>query len=76
MCDCIEEIDKMLSEKNCNSIVEVPMFGPKRAIIRTMVDTPKRGAKPVAVFATFCPFCGEQYSGVENATAPIVRAER
>lgn len=62
MCDCIKTTNEALEEKH-NSILVTNMFGkPERCTIGTAVLRPKRGARPVIMLATFCPFCGEKYA--------------
>lgn len=59
MCNCMATVDIKLAEHN--SKIELPWFGPQLPRIITMkVDQKKRG-KPIGVFATFCPFCGDKY---------------
>jgi hypothetical protein len=68
MCDCIERVNTKLAEHNTiiNSTFWVSA-GPISPFVETRkLDTSKRG-KPKAVFATFCPFCGEEYSNTEEA---------
>lgn len=58
-CDCIKDVDEHLSSHNTK--IELPMFGLQRPFITTRkLDEKKRG-KPMFIFASFCPFCGEKY---------------
>lgn len=60
MCNCMKEIDAKLAPTNTR-IEKVITFSPSglRLRIATEVIEKKRGARPVILFASFCPFCGE-----------------
>ena len=59
-CDCIVTTDKLLAEHNARLVVN--LFGKQRVTVAlTKADEKKRG-KPPLMFATFCPFCGTEYS--------------
>ena len=60
MCNCMNEIDAQLAPTNTR-IEKVITFRPSglRLRIATEVIEKKRGARPVTLFASFCPFCGE-----------------
>lgn len=62
MCDCMAEIDQKLAEKN-TQISKAIVFRPpgERLMITTEIIAKKRGSRPVTLFATYCPFCGEAY---------------
>lgn len=65
MCDCIETVDKKLKEAGHNTTIKLPlMLGGGAA--RPMVVTEKADSdirkKPISVFATFCPFCGDKFN--------------
>ena len=59
MCDCIPRVNELLAEHN--TVLNVPMIGPKVALIETRKLDTKNRVKPSAMFASFCPFCGEKY---------------
>jgi len=58
---CIGAANEALQAKNTrlSMAMEIPS-GQMRLIIATEVLTKKRGAKPVKIMATYCPFCGEK----------------
>lgn len=69
MCDCINEVNKKLAEKNLNTVIDVPFLMDddmnvsskrKASIVTAKADKSVR-KKPVSLFAAFCPFCGEEY---------------
>lgn len=68
MCDCIEVVNKKLSEKDMNTQIKVPLLlnsdmssqCSKVQIVTEKADSGVR-KKPVPVFSSFCPFCGEAY---------------
>ena len=68
MCDCIETVNKKLSEKNLNTRIKVPLLlnsnmslqGEKVQIVTEKENSDIR-KKPVPVFSSYCPFCGEAY---------------
>jgi len=68
MCNCIETVNEKLSEKNINTRIKVPFLlnddmslaGSKVQIVTEKENSDVR-KKPVPVFSSFCPFCGEAY---------------
>lgn len=63
MCDCIDKVNAKLATRNTR-LVEAIVFGNRKAptiMLQTEVVEKKRGAKPVSMFLTHCPFCGEEY---------------
>lgn len=81
MCDCIERINRNLSElgatrlhvpirvvwehKTADGSVVPTTFHADRVGVATDFDSKlkKRGEKAIEVVASFCPFCGEKYTG-------------
>lgn len=67
MCNCIETVDAALKERNTRVQTylifkpEMPVF----PVIGTQQIEKGRGkAKAVAMFPTYCPFCGDRYEQV------------
>jgi predicted Zn-ribbon and HTH transcriptional regulator len=69
-CTCIETVNEKLKERNTR--LEIPIMlrfkgEPRqddRVIIRTeQVETGRGKAKAVAMFPTYCPFCGVVHDG-------------
>jgi len=71
MCDCIEMTNKDLKENHpeFNTRVHVPIVfnfkdgvckESKAMIVTEKLDDKKR-IKPIKLFASYCPFCGEKY---------------
>lgn len=63
MCNCIQEVDQKLAERNTRltqALVSGNWTTPT-IMLQTEVIEKKRGAKPVGVFLSYCPFCGEKY---------------
>lgn len=62
-CECIEVVNKELAEHNTQILL--PMFTVGDNVRRPFVETAKlddkKRGKPLAMFATFCPFCGMRY---------------
>lgn len=68
MCNCIDMSVKALEEKKINTSLVIPITfrtDGKVSADRLTVGTEKRDfskrEKPVTIFASFCPFCGEKY---------------
>lgn len=61
-CDCIKTVDAKLKAHNTRLSLAL-CFNParERLMIATEVVEKKRGARPVAMFPSFCPFCGLKY---------------
>lgn len=68
MCDCVSKINAMLLEKGHNTRIKTPLTlnpdlsnaGQKLEIVTEKADRNIR-KKPVAMFSSFCPFCGEKH---------------
>lgn len=69
MCNCIEAVNGKLSEKNLNTKIKVPLLlnedmsaqGSKVQIVTEKENSDVR-KKPISVFSSYCPFCGEAYT--------------
>jgi len=68
MCDCVETVNEKLKEKKLNTKIKVPLLldsGMNCTGVKVQIVTEKENSdvrkKPVAVFSSFCPFCGEAY---------------
>ena len=63
MCDCIKNVSEKLKEHN--TALKLPLLldgGPDRVLIETQKADSKNRKKPMNLFASFCPFCGEKYT--------------
>lgn len=62
MCDCITSVNAQLAPHNTKIVVPMwALSGIYTPFIETAkLDTKQRG-KAKALFASFCPFCGERY---------------
>lgn len=65
MCDCVKLMNKKLAPKNAMLGMGLGITSDNRIIGRLLVQTEKldrnkRGSKPPAVVASFCPFCGDE----------------
>lgn len=78
MCDCIEMVNKKLEPRNTVLLTPLMVVLPtgendlrKRMMLATeKIDTKKRGL-PIALFAAYCPVCGERYPTIEEiASSP------
>lgn len=67
MCDCIESVNVELAKHNTKLVV--PMWTASGRLTpfveTTKLDTKQRG-KAKALFATYCPFCGEPYQALTS----------
>ena len=69
-CDCMTKLDKRLADAGHNTklLRTFPFYGDTVGMtctIATEVIEKKRGAKPLSVLPTYCPFCAKKY--VESA---------
>lgn len=70
MCNCIKDTNKVLEERGLNTRLDIPIMfnrgngnlgsSPQVLIKTKKADTTKR-EKPIKLFASYCPFCGEKY---------------
>lgn len=68
-CNCIQEIDAQLEKLSKNTVLDIPVsilpithnLSVTRVSISTCKRDSKKRGKPVTVFASYCPFCGEEY---------------
>ena len=60
---CNAKVDALLKERNTRLVVS--FLNPHVAVLRTEIVEAGRGRRPVAMFATHCPFCGERYSDAD-----------
>jgi hypothetical protein len=61
-CGCIDRLDKLLAERNTSLVVTIPTADlVPQVVLRTEIVEKRRGARPVCMVATFCPFCGKEY---------------
>ncbi len=67
MCECIKTINEQLAEQNRNTVIDVPLqlskdmqLGPPKTIVGTAKADANVRKRPVTVFASYCPFCGEK----------------
>lgn len=71
-CNCISKVDALLAERNTRITLPI-MLGAdqtERAMIVTeQIESGRGKAKAAAMFATFCPFCGENYKLGADAKA-------
>lgn len=62
-CNCVEEVDQMLAERNTR-IMRPIVFSEDQTfrpmIVTEQVETGRGKKKACGMFATFCPFCGER----------------
>ncbi len=61
MCNCIERVNTELKEFNMSLDIPFTLSKIRRCCIEAEKINPK-GKKKVRVFASFCPFCGEDYN--------------
>ena len=78
MCNCIELINKSMKDRGYNTELDIPFgisptlneFIHERVKVATKkADESIRRGRPISVFASFCPFCGESYK-VANKNEP------
>jgi hypothetical protein len=67
VCDCNKRMNEALKEYN--TMLVTNLIGPPHALVLTdKIDSKKRG-KPMMMFASYCPFCGEKYPRKEGGDA-------
>ncbi len=72
MCDCISQVQAKLEETGKNTKLDIPItfsltgkLGADRVTVATCKRDNKKREKPLPVFASYCPFCGERYESEE-----------
>ena len=70
-CECIHRIDEKLAAAGANTKLKVSFVldGPRTGmfpVIGTELIEKKRGASPMTLIPTFCPFCGVKYPSKEG----------
>lgn len=71
-CDCIALANLTLRERNAKLNTGIRLSGGDWFVmLDTMKLDPKKRGKPLAIAATYCPFCGKLY-----ACGTITNAER
>lgn len=73
MCDCIEKVEIELRKTGTNTMLDIPIsfsgngnFNAMRVTVSTCKRDDRKRNKPIRVFASFCPFCGEKYKEKEE----------
>lgn len=64
-CNCIEQVDAKLSERNTRITLPIMLGADQTArpmIVTEQVETGRGKSKAVGMFASFCPFCGAEYT--------------
>lgn len=70
-CDCIERINGHLAADAANTklklsfVLDGPRVGMYPVIATDLIEK-KRGARPMAIIPSFCPFCGIPYPRQEE----------
>lgn len=60
--DCTKRINELLATRNTELASAISFSSPESELIQvaTVKKDSKQRGKPVAMFASFCPFCGVQ----------------
>jgi spore coat polysaccharide biosynthesis protein SpsF (cytidylyltransferase family) len=69
MCNCIADMQKALEESGKNTMLDIPIVIDRKTgamkADKVMIATCKRDnnkrEKPIKLFPSHCPFCGELY---------------
>lgn len=63
-CNCIDEVNAELGQRNTRIMIPI-MFGEDQTervmIVTEQVQAGRGKQKACGMFATFCPFCGQNY---------------
>lgn len=76
-CDCIKLTDQALAAHNTR-LSPIHRFDLNTGAvttcvaIQTVLIEKKRGARPLSIVPSFCPFCGTRYPADQTATAEAV----
>lgn len=68
MCDCVSRVNEGLKADNTRIALSVSIVNQslvERLSIETeLVEKRRVGKKPVRLFASYCPFCGEKLAAL------------
>ena len=74
MCNCISEVEEQLKATGRNTMLDIPItfsltgsLSGGKVTISTCKRDEKKREKPLRLFASFCPFCGEAYPSKQAA---------
>lgn len=71
-CDCQARVNDHLRAYNTELMAD--LLGPYRAFVETTKADQKKRGKPMAMIATYCPFCGSKYPKRKNIFQPATPA--
>ncbi|CDZ55044.1 hypothetical protein [Neorhizobium galegae] len=65
-CTCVETVNEKLKERNTR-LTQAIVFSPRKddclMLVTEQIETGRGKPKAVAMFLTYCPFCGVAYDG-------------